>query len=153
MLALYTIGTYLQPIIHVFRSSIGDVIMPEIASKKDVPPNVALVLWQRATVVYCVVMMPMAVLLFYYADVFISVLFTSAYAEAIPIFQAFVLLLVHACFDFSLPLRIANRTNRVFLFQLRHGRRQPGIDAGALRISTAFWGRHSRSCCLDILWP
>lgn len=110
MLALYTIGTYLYPIIHVFRSSIGDVIMPEIASKKDVPPNVALVLWQRATVVYCVVMMPMAVLLFYYADVFISVLFTSAYVEAIPIFQAFVLLLVHACFDFSLPLRIANKT-------------------------------------------
>ena len=115
-LALYTIGTYLQPIVHVFRSSIGDVIMPEIASKTDVPPKVALVLWQRATVVYCVVMMPMAVLLFYYADVFVSVLFTSAYGEAIPIFQIFVLLLVRECFDFSLPLRVVNRTNVFFYF-------------------------------------
>ena len=115
MLGMYTIGTYLYPIIHIFRSSIGDVIMPEIASKTDEPPKVALVLWQRATVVYCVVMMPMAVLFFYYADVFVSVLFTEAYADAIPIFQVFVLLLVRECFDFTLPLRIVNRT-KVDLF-------------------------------------
>jgi len=110
MLGMYTIGTYLNPIIRVFRSSIGDVIMPEIASKTDEAPKVALVLWQRATVVYCVVMVPMAVLFFYYADVFISVPFTEAYADAIPIFQVFALLLVRECFDFTLPLRIVNRT-------------------------------------------
>jgi O-antigen/teichoic acid export membrane protein len=114
MLGMYTIGTYLYPIIHIFRSSIGDVIMPEIASKTDEPAKVALVLWQRATVVYCVVMMPMAVLFFYYADVFVSVLFTEAYADAIPVFQVFVLLLVRECFDFSLPLRVVNRTKVFF---------------------------------------
>lgn len=114
MLALYTIGTYLQPIIYVFRSSIGDVIMPEIASKHEAPVTDALVLWQRATVLYCAVMMPMTVLLYYYADVFVSVLFTDSYLAAIPVFQVFVLLLVRECFDFSLPLRIVNRTRTLF---------------------------------------
>lgn len=114
MLGVYIIGTYLQPIVQVFRSSIGDVIMPEIASKKDEPPKVALVLWQRATVVYCVVMMPMAMLFFYYADVIVSLLFTSAYIEAVPVFRIFVFLLIRECFDFALPLRIVNRTDVFF---------------------------------------
>ena len=114
MLGVYTIGSYLQPIVRIFRGSIGDVIMPEIASKKDEPPKVALVLWQRATVVYCVVMMPMAMLLFYYADVVVSVLFTRAYIEAVPVFQIFVFLLIRECFDFALPLRIVNRTDVFF---------------------------------------
>jgi len=114
MLALYAIGAYLYPIIHVFQSSVGETIMPEIASKTDQPPKVALVLWQRATIVYCAVMMPIALLLFYYADVFVSLLFTSAFTDATPIFQIFVFLLIRECFDFSLPLRIVHRTN-VFL--------------------------------------
>lgn len=110
MLAIYTIGTYLNPLIRLFRSSIGDVIMPEIASMTDVAPKVALVLWQRVTVIYCVIMLPIAVLFYYYADVFVTVFFTAAYADAIPVLQVFVFLLVRECFDFALPLRIVNRT-------------------------------------------
>ena len=115
-LALYSIGAYVYPIIQVFRSSIGDVIMPEIVSRLTDTPKVALQLWQRTTVIYCAIMFPMAVLLFYYADVFVSTFFTSAYAAAVPIFQIFVLLLVRNCFDFGMPLRVVNRT-KGFLYQ------------------------------------
>jgi len=118
MLAVYTIGTYLYPIIHVFRSSIGDVIMTEIVSKRNTPPKEALGLWQRATVIYLAVMFPMAVILFYFADVIVRTLFTAAYAEAIPIFQIFVFFLVRECFDFSLPLRVVNRTGVFFKGQV-----------------------------------
>ena len=88
--------------------------MPEIVSKRDQPPKVALILWQRATVIYCAVMLPMAVLLFYYASVVVETLFTSAYADAVPIFQIFVFLLVRECFDFGVPLRVVNRTKIYF---------------------------------------
>jgi O-antigen/teichoic acid export membrane protein len=114
-LAVYTIGTYIQPIIQVFRNSVADVIMPEIVSRRDVEPNVALRLWQRATVVYCAVMLPLAVLLLYYADVAVETLFTSAYAAATPVFQIFTFLLVRECFDFGLPLRVVNRTGVFFV--------------------------------------
>lgn len=113
-LAVYAVGTYLQPIIQVFRNSVADVIMPEIVSQRNVPSNVALRLWQRATVVYCATMLPLAAVLFYYADVVVETLFTSAYAAATPIFQLYVFLLVRECFDFGLPLRAVNRT-QVFL--------------------------------------
>jgi O-antigen/teichoic acid export membrane protein len=113
-LAVYSVGTYLQPVIQVFRNSVADVIMPEIVSRRDVPPSEALGLWQRATVVYCAVMLPLAVVLAYYADVIVNTLFTSAYAAAVPIFQIYVLLLVRECFDLGLPLRALNHT-RVFL--------------------------------------
>lgn len=115
VLALYVVGTYLNPIIHIFRSSIGDVIMPEIMSKRGESPKLALGLWQHATVIYCAVMFPIAVLFLFYADVVVVTLFTSAYAEAIPIFQIFVFLLIRESFDFSLPLRVVNRTKVFFL--------------------------------------
>jgi len=114
MLAIYSVANYLYPIVRVFRNSIADVIMPEIVSQRDAPPNQALRLWQRATVVYCAGMLPLAVLLCYYADVIVELLFTSRYAAATPVFRIFTLILVRECFDFSLPLRAVNRT-RVFL--------------------------------------
>jgi O-antigen/teichoic acid export membrane protein len=112
-LALYTVGTYLQPIVQIFRNSVADVIMPEIVSRGDVQPNVALRLWQRATVVYCAAMLPIAVLLVFYADIVVETLFTSAYLAATPVFQIFTFILIRECFDFGLPLRAVNRT-RVF---------------------------------------
>jgi O-antigen/teichoic acid export membrane protein len=113
-LAVYTVGTYFQPIVHIFRNSIADVIMPEVVSKHDAPPQVALRLWQRATVVYSAVMLPGAVLLFYYADVVVRTLFTSAYVAAVPVFQIFTLILVRECFDLGLPLRAVNKTHVFF---------------------------------------
>ena len=93
MFARSTVSDSPSARLSVMLVAVSDVIMPEIASKADEPPKVALVLWQRASGVYCVVMMPMAVLFFYYADVFISLLFTDSYAAAISMFQIFVLLL------------------------------------------------------------
>lgn len=112
-LALYTVATYLQPIVQIFRNSVADVIMPEIVSRTDVQTNVALRLWQRATVVYCAAMLPIAVLFVYYADIVVETLFTSAYLAATPVFQIFTFVLIRECFDFGLPLRAVNRT-RVF---------------------------------------
>lgn len=113
-LALFTVGMYLQPIVQVFRNSIADVIMPEIVSQRDVESRIALRLWQRATLVYCAVMLPLSVLLIYYAGVVVVTLFTSKYIAAIPIFQIYTFVLIRECFDFSLPLRAVNQT-RPFL--------------------------------------
>ncbi|MFQ6023148.1 MAG: oligosaccharide flippase family protein, partial [Acidiferrobacterales bacterium] len=108
-LAFYVIGTYIAPIINIFRSSVADVIFPEIVAIKTDEPRVALQLWRRATVLYCFLLFPMAFVLFYYADVFIITIFTDAYSPGIPIFMIYLFLLMRECFDFNLPLRAMNK--------------------------------------------
>lgn len=108
-LAFYVVGTYTAPIIDSFRTSVADVIFPEIVSIDTDDPRVALRLWRRATVLYCLILFPMAFGLFYYADVFIITIFTDEYVEAIPIFMIYLFLLMRECFDFNLVIRTLNR--------------------------------------------
>jgi O-antigen/teichoic acid export membrane protein len=113
-LAIYSVGAYMYPFVRIFRDSLSDVIMPEIVSRRDIPANEALQLWQRSTVAYCALMLPLAVLLFYYAETVVTTLFTASYAAAVPVFQILTFVLVRLCFDFGLPLRVVKQT-RAFL--------------------------------------
>jgi len=90
------------------------VIFPDIVEVRSAAPKDALPLWRRATVWYCVMLFPVAVLFLYYADVIVTVLFTKEYSAAIPVFATFSFSLVLSCFDFHLPLRVQNE-NRYFL--------------------------------------
>jgi O-antigen/teichoic acid export membrane protein len=112
-LAFYVIGTYISPIINIVRNSISDVIFPEMVGKKTGQPKIALELWQRATVMNCVLLFPVAFVLFYYADVIVVTLFTEAYADAIPIFQIYVFALIRESFNLVLPLRVLNKTTYI----------------------------------------
>ncbi len=114
-LAFYVIGTYMTPILNTLRSSISDVIFPEMVGKKTGQPKVALELWQRATVMYCFLLFPTAFVLFYYADVVVVTLFTEAYADAIPIFQIYVFFLIRESFNVILPLRVLNKTTHILV--------------------------------------
>lgn len=113
-LAFFVIGTFASQIVHVFRSAIADVIFPEIVELKHAKPRDTLPLWQRATVWYCILIFPAAIIFSYYADAAVTVLFTSEYAAAIPVFAVYSLAMVLDCFDFHLPIRAQN-ANRYFI--------------------------------------
>jgi len=113
-LAFYAIGTFAMKIIDILRGAIADVIFPDIVEVKSAAPKDALPLWRRATVWYCVMLFPVAILFLFYADVVVTVLFTAKYSAAIPIFSEFAFSLILSCFDFHLPLRVQN-ANRYFL--------------------------------------
>jgi len=113
-LAFYVIGSFATRIIDIFRGAIADVIFPDIVEVRSATPKDALPLWQRATIWYCVMLFPVAVLFGYYADAIVTILFTKEYSEAIPVFSAFAFMLILSCFDFHLPLRAQN-ANRYFL--------------------------------------
>jgi O-antigen/teichoic acid export membrane protein len=113
-LAFYTIGAFATQIVNILRGAIADVIFPEIVELRHAEPRDALPLWQQATVWYCVLLFPVAVLFFYYSDVIVTVLFTKEYSTAIPIFSTFAFVLFLYCFDFHLPLRVQN-ANRYFM--------------------------------------
>lgn len=113
-LAFYAIGALATQIVNILRGAIADVIFPEILELRHANRKDALPLWQRATVWYCALLFPVAVLFSYYADAIVTTLFTEDYAAAIPVFSAFSFVLYLHCFDFHLPIRVQN-ANKYFV--------------------------------------
>jgi O-antigen/teichoic acid export membrane protein len=64
-----------------------------------------LLLWKRAQVLIFAAICPAWVLLTYFAEPLVRVLFTDAYVAAVPYFQVFLLMMVRQCFVFSTSLR------------------------------------------------
>ena len=117
-LAYYVVGTTLQPVISVFRNAVADVILPEIMSRTHDSPESSLRLWQKASVFYCLILMPIAVVGFCISDPLVTTLFTDAYRPAVPVFEIYLLVLIRECFDFGVPLRVAARTTKFVIGNL-----------------------------------
>lgn len=107
VLAIYSIGNYQVPIIQVVRSSIMDVLFPEMtqASERD-----RIVLWKKATVALCFLVFPLFAVFSWFAKTVIVTLFTKEYLSAVPIFRIYLTLMLIQCFDLASPLRAINKT-------------------------------------------
>jgi O-antigen/teichoic acid export membrane protein len=109
-LAIYTIASYQVPILDILRSAISDAIFPDMVKEASGKSNDSLRLWKRGNVVYTFLTVPVCVVLAWYADVLIPIVFTDQYVDAIPIFRLLLLVMLTQCFELSSPLRAANRT-------------------------------------------
>jgi O-antigen/teichoic acid export membrane protein len=109
-LAQLTIGTYGEPIIGSLRNSISTLLLPEMVRRSASGTEDRLLLWQRATVINCILLFPAAVLLVLFAEPLILRVFGEHYRPAIPVLQIYSLVIIRACFDFSPPLRAINKT-------------------------------------------
>jgi O-antigen/teichoic acid export membrane protein len=105
-LALYTIGAYQVPIINIVRSSIMDVLFPEMTQSDEAG---RMLLWKRATVVLCFIILPVFTVFLWYARTVIETLFTPEYLPAVPIFRIYLSMMLLQCFDLASPLRAINR--------------------------------------------
>lgn len=112
-LALYAIGTYVQPIINVFRNSVSDVLLSEMSERSARSEQPALLLWQRSVILFLMVLLPAGILLARHAEPIVVLLFSDAYRGAAPIFQVYLLVLLRECFDFAVLLRSVNRTGQI----------------------------------------
>lgn len=110
-LALYTIGSYQIPVINIIRSSVIDVIFPDMTLACD---RDRLRLWQRANVVFCFMIIPIFAVFMYHARTVIDVLFTSQYLAAVPLFRIYLAMMLMQCFEMGTPLRAMNE-NRYFV--------------------------------------
>ena len=104
-LALYTTAAYQVPLVSIVQTSLSDVIFPDLVKRGQQNPNEGLRLWKRAQMLVAAVILPAWVLLTYYAEPVIRLLFTDAYVDATPYFQVFLLVMVRHCFPFSTVLR------------------------------------------------
>ena len=111
-LAIYTIGGKQIPIIGIVRSSVMDVLFPEMT---QIGAAERLQLWRRANVIFCFMVFPIYAVFFCYARTFIETLFRANYLEAVPLFRIYLTLMVMQCFEMGTPLRTINQ-NKYFIF-------------------------------------
>ena len=109
-LAQFTIGTYGEPIILALRNSISQVVLPELVRLEGVSRDAALRLWQRTTIVNCLLLFPPAAIVAWYAEPLVSKAFGAGYLGAVPVLRLYALVIVCSCFDFSPLLRAVNQT-------------------------------------------
>jgi O-antigen/teichoic acid export membrane protein len=104
-LAIYTTAAYQVPIVNIAQGALADVIFPDMVKRSQKDPAQGLLLWKRAQVLVFAAICPAWVLITYFAEPVVRLLFTDAYVAATPYFQVFLLLMVRQCFQFSTPLR------------------------------------------------
>lgn len=107
-LAIYTIGTYQLPVMAVVRSAVADTLFPEMVRRSQSESAKGLALWKVATVGYVFLAVPIVVVLMYYAELFITTLFTDAYIEAVDVFRFALIIMLRQCFEMGTPLRAIN---------------------------------------------
>jgi O-antigen/teichoic acid export membrane protein len=111
-LAQYAIGRFGEPVVTTVRNSISAVILPEMVRKDrgSSAGGTALALWQKATVVNAIMLLPIVVLVGRYAVPLVTLVFGSNYASAALVMQLYMLVVIRECFDFAPALRAVNRT-------------------------------------------
>lgn len=110
-LAQYTVGRYADPIIVTVRNSISAAILPEMVRQERVQQTSPLVLWQRATVINAMLLLPIAMILLVLAEPLIVGVFGADYRPAAVVMRIYALVLVRECFDFGPAMRALNRTD------------------------------------------
>jgi O-antigen/teichoic acid export membrane protein len=104
-MAIYTTAAFQVPLVNIVQGALADVIFPDMVKRSQRDAVQGLLLWKRAQVLIFAVICPAWALLTYWADPVVRLLFTDAYAAAVPYFQVFLLLMLRQCFQFSTPLR------------------------------------------------
>ena len=135
-LAHYAIGVYAQPVITVLRNAISDVLLGEMAGRRQDDRAGVLALWRRSSVVTFILLIPCGVLLARFADTIVTTLFSSEYRPAVPIFQIYVIALLRESFDFSVALRTINKTAPM----LRSNLVALVLNAGLMWLLVPRWG-------------
>jgi O-antigen/teichoic acid export membrane protein len=111
-LALYAIAGLQIPVIDIVRSSVMDVLFPEMAQAGN---QERLHLWRRANVILCVVVFPIYAIFLVHAHTYIKTLFKSTYLPAVPLFRIYLTLMLVRCFELGTPIRAINKNN-YFIF-------------------------------------
>jgi O-antigen/teichoic acid export membrane protein len=135
-LAIYAIGTYVQPIISILRNSLSDVLLPEMVSRARHAQSDRLDLFRRTTIVTAIALFAAAIVLGRFAELVIVTVFSEEYRSAALVMQLFLISFLRECADFGVPLRAINRTAPI----MRSNLIALTINLGLLTVLLPRWG-------------
>jgi O-antigen/teichoic acid export membrane protein len=108
--AQFTIGKFGEPVVLTLRNSVSAVVLPEMVRRDRDTREHPLALWRRATVLNTILLLPVVVVVWRYAQPLVETVFGRSYAPAALVLQIYLLVVVRECFDFAPALRALNRT-------------------------------------------
>jgi O-antigen/teichoic acid export membrane protein len=111
-LAQYAIGTYVAPFVTILRNSMSDVLLPDMSAEMA-KQNASLHKWKAMTVMAAILLVPVAVGVGRFAEIFVTTFFSEQYRAAVGVFQIYLLTLIREIIDFPVVLRAMNRTSPV----------------------------------------
>jgi O-antigen/teichoic acid export membrane protein len=117
-LAVYSVASYKVPIVRIARGAVGDAIFPDMVRQAASDQGDKLRLWKRGNIAYSCLILPVFLVLFWYADVLIPLVFTDRYVDAVPIFRVLLLIMPIEAIEMNSPLRAANRTTELLFGNL-----------------------------------
>ena len=112
-LALYTVGTYQLPFIAIARSAVADTLFPEMVRHFAKDSHEGLDLWRTANLDYVYLILPFFCVLFYFAEEFISLLFTADYLGAVDVFRVALLVMLRQNLRGWHAVRAANQNRHM----------------------------------------
>ena len=117
--AVYSIGVAQLPLVGILRESVSSVMIPRVSQlQKSGETREIVVLLARAARKLAAVYLPLYALLMVVGREFLSVMFTSAYADAWPVFAINLTLLPLSLVEFDAVIR-AYEQHRYFMLKVR----------------------------------
>jgi O-antigen/teichoic acid export membrane protein len=105
--ASFSLGSMVAPLFGLIRNSVNNVVFPKLSSlesKQDIEGLADLNRKATSTVAY--VLVPVASLLWVYADEVITIIFTSTYSQAANVMRIYLLGVIPQLFESSTLLRV-----------------------------------------------
>lgn len=109
-LAIYAVASFNIPVTRIVRGAVSESIFPDMVRQAANSHADRLRLWKRGNIAYTSLILPVFLVLFWYADVLIPLVFTETYAEAVPIFRVLLLMMPLETIELNSPLRAIKRT-------------------------------------------
>jgi O-antigen/teichoic acid export membrane protein len=112
--AIYRNGAIELPVFPILTTSANMVILPEMSARAaEGRHDLMIDVWHRAIRKVAFLILPAAVFLLAYARETVLILFSSTYAESVPIFIIFLCLLPTQIANFATPLMLAKKAKAV----------------------------------------
>ena len=109
-LAQFVIGGYVLMVLSPLRNSVSDVLLPQMAALAKDGSAAWLAVWQRSVVLFAIILFPVAVITFRYAEPLVVTAFSEKYRDAASILQWHCAMILISCFDVALALRAIGKT-------------------------------------------
>lgn len=111
--AVFSIGAMELPFVSIFTNSVNSVLLPAMSSHADIPDMA--MRYKAAVRKNALIIFPLSVLFFLFAEPIFYILYGSKYLAAVPYFKVYLLILPLRIASFGLIFMALGKTRRVML--------------------------------------
>ena len=114
-LAQLVVGSYLLMIISPLRNSVSDVLMPSLSAQAKDGGTQWVPAWRRSTVQVAILLAPIAMVSWRYAEPLVVTVFSNRFVEAAQLLRWQTGMVAVACLDLALAMRVMGRTSAMLV--------------------------------------